>query len=156
MKNFVPRLLATALAFASWEAMAGADMVLLNGKVFTADKARPMAQALAVADGKVLAVGSDAEISALADAGTQRIDLGGKALMPGLIDTHAHAIFGGLEMSTANMGDEQGSLDELEKRLRAWRDDGTARRGDALYVGGMTSAYWAQAEALGQRFDRGE
>lgn len=156
MKNFVPRLLATALAFASWEAMAGADMVLLNGKVFTADKARPMAQALAVADGKVLAVGSDAEISALADAGTQRIDLGGKALMPGLIDTHAHAIFGGLEMSTANMGDEQVSLDELEKRLRAWRDDGTARRGDALYLGGMTSAYWAQAEALGQRFDRGE
>lgn len=53
--------------------MAGADMVLLNGKVFTADKARPMAQALAMADGKVLAVGSDAEISALADAGTQRI-----------------------------------------------------------------------------------
>lgn len=156
MKNFVPRLLATALAFASWEAMAGADMVLLNGKVFTADKARPMAQALAVADGKVLAVGSDAEISALADAGTQRIDLGGKALMPGLIDTHAHAIFGGLEMSTANMGDEQVSLDELEKRLRAWRDDGTARRGDALYVGGMTSAYWAQADALGQRFDQGE
>lgn len=156
MKNFVPRLLATALAFASWEAMASADMVLLNGKVFTADKARPMAQALAVADGKVLAVGSDAEISALADAGTQRIDLGGKALMPGLIDTHAHAIFGGLEMSTANMGDEQVGLDELEKRLRAWRDDGTARRGDALYVGGMTSAYWAQAEALGQRFDRGE
>nr|WP_263011463.1 amidohydrolase [Pseudomonas otitidis] len=136
--------------------MAGADMVLLNGKVFTADKARPMAQALAVADGKVLAVGSDAEISALADAGTQRIDLGGKALMPGLIDTHAHAIFGGLEMSTANMGDEQVGLDELEKRLRAWRDDGTARRGDALYVGGMTSAYWAQADALGQRFDRGE
>ncbi|MDI6524851.1 amidohydrolase [Pseudomonas otitidis] len=156
MKNFVPRLLATALAFASWEAMAGADMVLLNGKVFTADKARPMVQALAVADGKVLAVGSDAEIRALADAGTQRIDLGGKALMPGLIDTHAHAIFGGLEMSTANMGDEQVSLDELEKRLRAWRDDGTARRGDALYVGGMTSAYWAQADALGQRFDRGE
>lgn len=156
MKNFVPRLLATALAFASWEAMAGADMVLLNGKVFTADKARPMVQAIAVENGKVLAVGSDAEISALADAGTQRIDLGGKALMPGLIDTHAHAIFGGLEMSTANMGDEQVSLDELEKRLRAWRDDGTARRGDALYVGGMTSAYWAQAEALGQRFDRGE
>ncbi|WP_172434194.1 amidohydrolase [Metapseudomonas otitidis] len=156
MKTFVPRLLATALAFASWEAMAGADMVLLNGKVFTADKARPMVQAIAVENGKVLAVGSDAEINALADAGTQRIDLDGKALMPGLIDTHAHAIFGGLEMSTANMGDEQVSLDELEKRLRAWRDDGTARRGDALYVGGMTSAYWAQAEALGQRFDRGE
>ncbi|WP_173178902.1 amidohydrolase [Pseudomonas tohonis] len=156
MKNFVPRLLAAAVAFASMEAMAGADMVLFNGKVFTADKARPMVQAIAVENGKVLAVGSDAEIKALADASTQRIDLGGKALMPGLIDTHSHAIFGGLEMSTANMGDEQVSLDELEKRLRTWRDDGTARHGDTLYVGGMTSAYWAQAEAMGQRFDQGE
>lgn len=156
MKNFVPRLLAAAVAFASMEAMAGADMVLFNGKVFTADKARPMVQAIAVENGKVLAVGSDAEIKALADASTQRVDLGGKALMPGLIDTHSHAIFGGLEMSTANMGDEQVSLDELEKRLRTWRDDGTARHGDTLYVGGMTSAYWAQAEAMGQRFDQGE
>ncbi len=138
------------------EAMAGADMVLFNGKVFTADKARPMVQAIAVENGKVLAVGSDAEIKALADASTQRIDLAGKALMPGLIDTHSHAIFGGLEMSTANMGDEQVSLEELEKRLRTWRDDGTARHGDTLYVGGMTSAYWAQAEAMGQRFDQGE
>ncbi|GAC1034085.1 amidohydrolase [Pseudomonas sp. No.21] len=136
--------------------MAGADMVLFNGKVFTADKARPMVQALAVENGKVLAVGSDAEIKALADASTQRIDLAGKALMPGLIDTHSHAIFGGLEMSTANMGDEQVSLEELEKRLRTWRDDGTARHGDTLYVAGMTSAYWAQAEAMGQRFDQGE
>ncbi|UXY51170.1 amidohydrolase [Pseudomonas tohonis] len=156
MKNFVPRLLAAAVAFASMEAMAGADMVLFNGKVFTADRARPMVQAIAVENGKVLAVGNDAEIKALADASTQRIDLGGKALMPGLIDTHSHAIFGGLEMSTANMGDEQVSLDELEKRLRTWRDDGTARHGDTLYVGGMTSAYWAQAEAMGQRFDQGE
>ncbi len=138
------------------EAMAGADMVLFNGKVFTADKARPMVQAIAVENGKVLAVGSDAEIKALADASTQRIDLAGKALMPGLIDTHSHAIFGGLEMSTANMGDEQVSLEELEKRLRGWRDDGTARHGDTLNVAGMTSAYWAQAEAMGQRFDQGE
>ncbi|MDU9416806.1 amidohydrolase [Pseudomonas sp. zfem005] len=156
MKNFVPRLLAAAVAFSSMEAMAGADMVLFNGKVFTADKARPMVQAIAVENGKVLAVGSDAEIKALADASTQRIDLAGKALMPGLIDTHSHAIFGGLEMSTANMGDEQVSLEELEKRLRGWRDDGTARHGDTLNVAGMTSAYWAQAEAMGQRFDQGE
>ena len=156
MKNFVPRLLAAAVAFSSMEAMAGADMVLFNGKVFTADKARPMVQAIAVENGKVLAVGSDAEIKALADASTQRIDLAGKALMPGLIDTHSHAIFGGLEMSTANMGDEQVSLEELEKRLRGWRDDGTARHGDTLNVAGMTSAYWAQADAMGQRFDQGE
>jgi len=76
--------------------------------------------------------------------------------MPGLIDTHSHAIFGGLEMTSANLQDEVVSLDELEKRLRAWRDDGSARHADVLSIAGMSSAYWAQAQALGQRFNQGE
>lgn len=156
MKRFIPNLLTIAVSFASMEAMAATDLVLFNGQVFTADRAQPKAQALAVADGKVLQVGSDAQIKALIEAGTQVIDLGGKTLMPGLIDSHSHAIFGGLEMTSANMQDEVVSLDELEKKLRAWRDDGKARHGDVLSIAGMSSAYWAQAQALGQRFNAGE
>ena len=76
--------------------------------------------------------------------------------MPGLIDSHSHAIFGGLEMVSANMEDEVVDLDELEKRLRDWRDDGKARHGDVLSIAGMSSAYWAQAEALGKTFNSGE
>ncbi|AZD09136.1 Exoenzyme regulatory protein AepA precursor [Pseudomonas chlororaphis] len=156
MKRFIPNLLTIAVSFASMEAMAATDLVLFNGQVFTADRAQPKAQALAVADGKVLQVGSDAQIKALIETGTRVIDLGGKTLMPGLIDSHSHAIFGGLEMTSANMQDEVVSLDELEKKLRAWRDDGKARHGDVLGIAGMSSAYWAQAEALGQRFNAGE
>ncbi|WDH20606.1 amidohydrolase [Pseudomonas chlororaphis] len=156
MKRFIPNLLAIAVSFASMEAMAATDLVLFNGQVFTADRAQPMAQALAVADGKVLQVGSDAQIKALIETGTRVIDLGGKTLMPGLIDSHSHAIFGGLEMTSANLQDEVVGLDELEKKLRAWRDDGKARHGDVLSIAGMSSAYWAQAEALGQRFNAGE
>ncbi|SEM20718.1 hypothetical protein SAMN03159362_5480 [Pseudomonas sp. NFIX51] len=156
MKRFIPNLLAIAVSFASMEAMAATDLVLFNGQVFTADRAQPKAQALAVADGKVLQVGSDAQIKALIETGTRVIDLGGKTLMPGLIDSHSHAIFGGLEMTSANLQDEVVGLDELEKKLRAWRDDGKARHGDVLGIAGMSSAYWAQAEALGQRFNAGE
>ncbi|KAA5840364.1 amidohydrolase [Pseudomonas chlororaphis] len=156
MKRFIPNLLTIAVSFASMEAMAATDLVLFNGQVFTADRAHPKAQALAVADGKVLQVGSDAQIKALIETGTRVIDLGGKTLMPGLIDSHSHAIFGGLEMTSANMQDEVVGLDELEKKLRAWRDDGKARHGDVLSIAGMSSAYWAQAEALGQRFNAGE
>jgi predicted amidohydrolase YtcJ len=145
-----------AMSFASLEAMAATDLVLFNGKIFTADRNQPKVQALAVQDGKVLQVGSDAQIKALIDSGTQVIDLAGKTLMPGLIDSHSHAIFGGLEMVAANMEDEVVELDELENRLRGWRDDGKARHGDVLTVAGMSSAYWAQAEALGKTFNSGE
>lgn len=114
MKRFIPSLLVVAVSFASMEAMAAADLILLNGKIFTADRAQPKAQALAVENGKVLKVGTDAQIKALIESGTQVIDLKGKALMPGLIDSHSHAIFGGLEMVSANMEDEVVSLDELQ------------------------------------------
>ncbi|MHC8380368.1 amidohydrolase [Pseudomonas sp. LB3P14] len=156
MKRFIPNLLMVAVSFASLEAMAATDLVLLNGKIFTADRSQPKVQALAVQDGKVLQVGSDAQIKALIESGTQVIDLGGKTLMPGLIDSHSHAIFGGLEMASANMEDEVVDLFELEKRLRAWRDDGKAKQGDVLSVAGMSSAYWAQAEAFGKTFNTGE
>ncbi|WP_026331593.1 amidohydrolase [Pseudomonas mandelii] len=156
MKRFLPNLLMAAVAFASMEAMAATDLVLINGKIFTADRSQPKVQALAVQDGKVLKVGSNEQIKTLIEPGTKVIDLGGKTLMPGLIDSHSHAIFGGLEMASANMEDEVVDLDELEKRLRGWRDDGKAKHGDVLSVAGMSSAYWAQAEALGKKFNSGE
>ena len=156
MKRFIPNLLMAAVSFASMEAMAATDLVLINGKIFTADRAQPKAQALAVQDGKVLQVGSDAQIKALITPDTKVVDLGGKTLMPGLIDTHSHAIFGGLEMVSANMEDEVVELDELEKRLRGWRDDGKAKHGDVLTIAGMSSVYWAKAEALGKIFNNGE
>ena len=138
------------------EAMAAADLVLFNGKVFTANPKQPMVQAIAVENGKILQVGSDATIKALADSDTQLVDLAGKAMLPGLIDTHSHAVFGGLELAAANMEDELVSVAELGQRLRGWQADGRAVHGDVLQVGGMNSGAWAQAEAMGQRFNQGE
>ena len=156
MSRCIPGLLALAVAFSSGQVLAAADLVLVNGKVFTAERNNPQVQAIAIEGGKLVAVGTDAQARALADAHTQVIDLQGKRVMPGLIDTHSHAIFGGLQLSGADLGGEAVPLDDLEARLRAWRDDGRARNGDVLQVLGVSSTYWAQAKALNERFSQGE
>ena len=73
-----------------------ADLLLLNGYVYTVDEARSVAQAVAVKDGVILAVGSDADMQPLRGADTEVIDLQGRMLMPGLQDSHIH-IFGIVE-----------------------------------------------------------
>ena len=71
-------------------AIAAPDTVLLNGKIVTVDDRFTIAQALAVKDGRIVAVGKSAVIARLADKSTRRIDLKGKTVIPGLIDNHAH------------------------------------------------------------------
>jgi predicted amidohydrolase YtcJ len=66
------------------------DLILHNGRIITVDANDRVAQALAVRGERIVAVGSDAEVLRLAGPGTRRIDLGGRAVTPGLIDAHAH------------------------------------------------------------------
>lgn len=74
-----------------------ADRLFLNGLVWPGREHRPGPEptALAVRTGRVLAVGGDAEIRELEGAGTEVIDLGGRRLVPGLIDGHMHAVRAG-------------------------------------------------------------
>jgi predicted amidohydrolase YtcJ len=156
MKTFVPTLMAAALACSSMESMAAVDLILHNAKVFTAEPGQGLQQAIAVENGKVRAVGSDAEILRLKEAGTRLLDLGGKVLMPGFVDSHSHAVMGGLELASANLNTQLIPMADLEQRLRQWRDNGKARHGDILSVGGLPSAYWSQVAEFEQRFNRGE
>ena len=77
-------------------AEAPADRILVGGRVLTVDAADRVAEALAIRDGRILAVGTRAEIERLAGPATERIDLAGRAATPGLIDAHAHFSDGGL------------------------------------------------------------
>jgi len=72
------------------EPMRNAELILTNAKIATLDTDNRIASALAIADGRFLAVGSDTEIENLATSSTRRIDASGKLVVPGLIDGHAH------------------------------------------------------------------
>ena len=67
-----------------------ADLVLVNGRVLTVDANDSVAQAIAIAGGKIVAVGTSDQIRARIGSQTQVIDLGGRTATPGLIDTHVH------------------------------------------------------------------
>lgn len=72
------------------------DLILHNGRVTTLDPQMPEAQAIAISDGKVLSCGRDDDILRLASMKTQKIDLDGRRVIPGLNDSHTHLIRGGL------------------------------------------------------------
>ena len=67
-----------------------ADLILHNARIYTVDPARPWAEAVACAGGRIVAVGSNDEILALAGPETQVINAGGKLVLPGLTDAHVH------------------------------------------------------------------
>ena len=77
-------------AFAQGGQQAAADMVLTNGKIITVDSKFSIMQAVAIKGERILAVGTNQEIARLAGSATRRIDLRGRAVVPGLIDNHAH------------------------------------------------------------------
>src|SRR5262245_60963815 len=77
----------TPLAFAQ---LLPADVILTNGKIITVDEKFTIAQAVAVRGDRIVAVGTNQEVSRLAGPNTRRIDLRGRSMTPGFIDHHGH------------------------------------------------------------------
>jgi len=107
---------ALALCWTAWAQ--DADTVLLNGKVLTVDGRVSVRQAAAVRDGKILAIGDTAAIRKLAGPETRVIDLQGRTVIPGLIDSHLHAIRAALSFSTEVNWIGARSLTEALGRIR--------------------------------------
>ncbi len=109
-----------------------ADTILLGGKIVTFDSAP--AEALAVRGDRIVAVGRSADIRALAGPATRVIDLAGRTVIPGLIDSHIHAIRAGLTYTTEVHWIGATSLGEALDRLRAAAQ--AAPKGSWLIVAG--------------------
>jgi len=80
------------------------DLVLINGKILTMDDKSSVVEAVAILDGKLLATGSNARVKSMAGTRTRVLDLAGKTVVPGLIDTHAHFKAAGLSEYVVTMG----------------------------------------------------
>ncbi|MBW9051055.1 amidohydrolase [Rhizobium mesosinicum] len=120
-----------------------ADSILYNGLITTLDRSNPTASAVAVKDGRFLAVGHDAEIMALKGPNTKVVDLKGKRVLPGLIDNHTHVVRGGLNFNMELRWDGVRSLadamDMLKRQVAATPAPQWVR-----VVGGFTEHQFAE------------
>ena len=138
--------LAAALAFAAFALPVAAqslDTALVNGKIITLDDRSTIAEALAVRDGKIVAVGRSADIRDFAGPTTRIIDLGGRTVIPGLIDSHMHAIRAALFYATEVNWIGARSIDEAMARIAAAAHK--AQPGQWIIVaGGWTEQQFAE------------
>ena len=131
------------LAPAVLGAQSPADLVLVNGKIYTVDNARPFTSALAVRGGRIVFVGSNAEARALAKASTQVIDLNGATVVPGFVDAHAHLLNLGDMLRRVNLAGST-SYDEVIERVKAWAKD--VKRGEWIEGRGWDQNRWTSKE----------
>lgn len=101
-----------------------ADTIYSGGKIITVNDSQPAVEAVAVKDGKIFAVGNADDVMKSAGDNTRKINLNGKTMLPGFVDSHGHAYVIGLQASTANLlpaPDGVGnSISELQKLLGDW------------------------------------
>ena len=91
-----------------------ADLVITGGAVYTVDAARRWAQAVAIRDGRFVAVGTDADVRGMVGPGTEVLDLAGRMILPGFQDAHIHPPGSGLEMLRCNLS-EAHSIEEYRR-----------------------------------------
>lgn len=112
-----------------------AAVVLVNGRVLTMDAQSSVAEALAIRGGEILATGDIVAIRALAGPGTRTIDLGGRTVVPGLIDTHAHFKAADMADYVVDMSKAKSVAEALEaiRRFAAGRKPGEWNVGSAWH-----------------------
>ncbi|HEV2064009.1 MAG TPA: amidohydrolase family protein, partial [Thermoanaerobaculia bacterium] len=96
-------MIGAVMILAAVAAQSPADLILVSGKIWTGDPARPEAQALAVAGGRIVAVGSDGDILPLRGPKTRVLGARGRRVVPGFIDSHTHMTMGGLNLLAVDL-----------------------------------------------------
>ena len=127
----VPRTACAAEASAAAAAAGAADRVYRHGKIYTVDAHDSVQQALAIRDGRIVYVGDDAGAATFIGDRTRVVDLGGRMLMPGLVDGHMHPLQGGASLVKCNLNYAQLTVPRLQARIQTCLDQTRAREPDA-------------------------
>lgn len=126
------KLAAIALSFLPGLASAQdvADTIYSGGPILTINDSLPKVEAVAVKDGRILAAGTLADISAFKGETTEAFDLNGRTMLPGFVDSHGHVVMGGIQALSANLlappdGDVT-DIASLQATLKAWAEKNAA------------------------------
>jgi hypothetical protein len=110
-----------------------ADTVYINGRIYTVNEAQPWAESVAIKDGKFIAVGSNDDLAVNIGETTEVIDLAGKFVMPGLVDTHTHPFISAYDiLENLTLNPETGSLGDIQQQIKAYMKS----KPDLIWVAG--------------------
>ena len=138
-----------------WAQGSSGERIFFNAKVFTGDAQNPYAEAVAIRGDKIVAVGNFAEVVKSVSENAERIDLEGKSLFPGFIDSHSHSIDGGLGLISADASEKVQSLKDLPPFVEDAKKTGKGMRGDILEILGLPLEFWSHCDALNADFSTG-
>ena len=138
-----------------WAQEKSGERIFFYAKVFTGDPQNPYAEAVAIRGDKILAVGNLPEVVKSVSATAERIDLEGRSLFPGFIDSHSHSIDGGLSLISADASEKVHSLDQLAPFVDNAKKTGKGMRGDILEILGLPLEFWSHPDVLNAEFSSG-
>ncbi len=104
-----------------------ADTIYTGGPILTINDSEPRVEAVAVSDGRILAVGELADLLSLQDNETEVFDLDGRTMLPGFVDSHGHTVMGGLQALSANLlpppEGPNADIASIQASLREWVEE---------------------------------
>lgn len=132
------------------------EKVFYNGRIFTADRDHPFAEAIAIKGKWIVAVGNYEAVKRSVGINAEQTDLGGAFLMPGFVDSHNHAIGGGADLLKPNTGDKVLSVGELLSYAKKELQSKDKMTGDILVIYGLNISTWSALDSLTTAFNANE
>ncbi|KAK9912780.1 hypothetical protein M0R45_036622 [Rubus argutus] len=116
-----------------------ADLVVKNAKIYTIDESLPFADSMAVRNGRILRIGNYSSMQDIVGYGTKELDLRGKIVVPGFIDSHVHLLSGGLQMMCVDLHGVDSKAEFTRRVKEAVRN---AKQGSWVLGGGWNNDLW--------------
>ncbi len=152
---FVTSILLICADSSLWAQGSSGERIFFHAKVFTGDPQNPYAEAVAIRGDKIIAVGNFPEVVKSVSENAERIDLEGKSLFPGFVDSHSHSIQGGLSLISADASEKVKSLNDLPPFAADAKKTGKGMRGDILEILGLPLEFWSHCDFLNAQFSTG-
>jgi predicted amidohydrolase YtcJ len=115
------------------------SVTIVNAKVWTGDAAQPWAEAVLIRGSEISLVGSNAQVQRAASSGSERIDAGGRLVVPGFIDTHVHFVEGGMQLASVQLRDAR-TREQFVTRIQQFA--ATVPEGTWILGGGWDHTLW--------------